>query len=491
MVVFARQNSLFAQNKEPGDFVAEDIKYAEEKIAESNQAFKEEQRAQEELLKMQEEEKAALEEIRKAAGTQDKQKLQEANDKYFAAGKKTDEAKKKYKEAQAKTPIKRDSAGRALNNAEDSIKRWDKWFEKQGLSSPRKIWDEKLNSARSQLMEDEGKSSKAVPKGEKPETGLKEEKVPEGPQKELQAGLGGAEERSERIEDKKLETGTQPLQTQKDKKQAYDDYLAGKITYQDYLKIADEGEAGKAKREQQLEKWREEKKLKQEKLKKEAEEKAKSELAAEPPPDIIESMQEDVKYMMEKIQNERDKLAQIDNDLEKLGRLADEDPDPAKKEEIAKKIKSLEEEKQSQQLKIANLRKEKTDKSEALRQIMHLRHQKQPTQAGSPDLDKPILTPQEGLEDEKYLLSMINDLANQLLVCRDYLEKAIYWYDCYPAPETKENVESNRKTVAEVEAQLAAAKGELDALYRKAGKPERWGVGKQEKPETQIIYDAK
>jgi hypothetical protein len=485
-ILVTGQALLFAEDKQPGDLVAEDIKYAEEKIAEFNQAFKEEQDAREKFLKMQKEEKLALEEIRKTADTEDKQKLQEANDKYFAAGKRTDEAKRKYKEAQDKTPVKRDSAGRALNNAEDSIKHWDKWFEKQGLSSPRKIWDERLNDARSQLMEDKDSSSKAGAKLEKSKTDLKKEGVPERLEEGIQLGSGDAEKESEWVDDEKLKTEEQTIQFKKDKKQAYDDYLAGKISFQDYLAIADEGEAGKAKRQQQYEEWE-----KAAKLKKEAKKEVVSEQPSEPPSDIVKSMEEDIEFRIKKIQEERKKLGQIDNDLEELKRLAAQKSDPKRKEEIAKKTKSLEDERQRQESYIAELEKENIDKCEALRQIMHLCHQKQSTKPGSLDIDKPILTPEEGLEDEKYLLIMINDLTNQLQVCWDYLEKAIYWHAWYPGPDTKAEMEANKKTVIELEGELASLKWKLDALYRKAGKPERWGVGKQKKPETQIIYDAK
>jgi hypothetical protein len=490
LFVFSKQSSLFAQNKLPGDFVADDTKYAEEKVSEYRQAVVEEQRAQEDFLEAKETEKAALEGIRQAAATQDKQKLQEANDKYFALGKKTDEAKKKYQQAQGKTGMKRSSAERALTNAEDTTQHWDEWFKKQGLASPRPLWEEKLNDVRAQLKEDKAAIS-AAEKGKKPGVDLKEKGVSQKPQ-DIQPSPASAKETSLQAKDEELIRVSQPFQTQKAKKQAYDDYLAGEITYQDYLKIADEGEAGKAKREQQLERRQEEGKLKkEEKLKKEAEEKAKYELPVEPPLDIVKSMEEGVNSVIERIHEERKKLGQIDNDLEELKRLAERKPDPAKKEEITKKREALEGERQSQVLKIENLEKEKTDKAEALRQIMHLRHQKQPTQPGSSDMDKPILTPQEGREDEEYLLGRINDLTNQLLVEKDYLKKAEYWQECYPGPDSQASVEDAKNTVAELEGQIANIKRDLNSLYKKAGKPERWDTGNQKQPEVQTIYDAK
>jgi hypothetical protein len=279
-------------------------------------------------------------------------------------------------------------------------------------------------------------------------------------------------------------------QAQKIKKQAYQDYLNKKITFQEYTKIAEEGKPEKTKEQKALEDLLSKKITREqyEKIKEEAqlERKEKEEQEAQrrwkaleqeqpaaeetieapkeasgtkqvpeedtmqlPPSALIEQVHEEIGFINSKLQEEKKKLEQLDKDSEKLEELISQEQDPKKLENARQEMNALQERKDIQEWRIKQLEEKRLNEMQALKDFMYLNQQKQVEFERKTPLPLPELP-----EDEKYLINRLKDLEKELIVELDYLRRAEEWRKDYPGPDSDETVAACRKRVEEINAQL-------------------------------------
>jgi len=192
----------------------------------------------------------------------------------------------------------------------------------------------------------------------------------------------------------------------------------------------------------------------------------------QPPEKLEEKVRGEIQDAHTQLQREKEELKGVDGRMEQLDRLAKRSTKEVFDDLTAHRVSyadyqlkatqgALEKERQKQTErkqaltgKIQTLTEKQENLEQELRDYINIRRP-EAAEAGLPLL----MT-----EEERMLRDSIKDLKNEFAVEQDYLEKAVFWQQSYPGPESADSVAAAKKRVEEVRAQLKEAEAKLEAI---------------------------